>query len=593
MRKSTLTYWLFLGAIFTMSWACSDSDDDGGGQPPVNPTEASVTVTPDTMILSGTSAGRQTFNLKVEGDTWEITKPGDATWLTVNPMSGEEGDNIIILQPEVNPNDAVRTTYLTITLKKSGKTARLGISQESGIVHYNLQTDSLALVALYNALDGANWKKGTGGGKATPQTRANNQYPWDLSMPVNTWSGITVATVEGEPRVTEISLEMVDGFKGTLPGEIGNFNALKVLSLNGKQLTGKVPAEIVSLRTLEEFNLFDASIDWVVPDNIAQMENLKVIYSVSLGITVEDVAKLYNLPKLEELSLMTGALAGDLPEGIGKLKNLRVLNLQNTQLKSLPADLGQCTKLEVINMEAANKLASLPADLSTLTEMRIFGMKSCKALKSLPSGLDKMTKMKEFYVEGTSLSAPLDIQFFTNMPELETVYALKANLTGDIAAFKNKKNMVFLQINENQITGELALSEMFGEKIEHLEISNNTISGTLAGVGGLTKLRQLSILNNQITGEIPAEIGQCTELRYFYANDNLLTGTIPVEILNTKLYGGFCFWLKNNHLSGTLSDDLLNAPGTNPATTRFSDFAPATNICPQKDGFQFDNCPTK
>lgn len=586
MRKSTLTYWLFLGAIFTMSWACSDSDDDGSGQPPVNPTDASVTVTPDTMILSGTSAGRQTFNLKVEGDTWEITKPGDATWLTVNPMSGEEGDNIIILQPEVNPNDAVRTTYLTITLKKSGKTARLGISQESGIIHYNLQTDSLALIALYNALDGANWKKGAGGGKAIPQTRANGVYPWDLNMPVNTWSGITVATVEGEPRVTEISLEMVDGFKGTLPGEIGNFNALKVLSLNGKQLTGKVPAEIVSLRTLEEFNLFDASIDWVVPDNIAQMENLKVIYSVSLGITVEDVAKLYNLPKLEELSLITGALQGDLPAGISKLKNLRVLSFPSSQLKTLPDDLGECSKLEELNMEAAVKLTSIGNDFNALTEMQILNVKNCRKLTALPAGLDKMVRMREIYLEGTALANPLDISFFTNMADLEIVHALNTNLTGDIAAFKNKKKLSMLLLGENHITGELKLAEMFSEKISYIGIATNSIGGTLAGLETLTGLSRLYINNNQIEGEIPAGIGQCIKLEAFYAHDNLLTGNIPVEILQTKIFASFNISLKNNHLSGVISKELLDSD-------RFMNFNPTVTICPQKDGYQFDNCPTK
>ena len=70
-------------------------------------------------------------------------------------------------------------------------------------------TDSLALVALYNSTDGANWTT-----------------PWDLSQPVSTWNGITLT---GD-RVTNVNL-LSQNMNGTIPSEIGDLTELTQLTI--------------------------------------------------------------------------------------------------------------------------------------------------------------------------------------------------------------------------------------------------------------------------------------------------------------------------------------------------------------------------
>ena len=77
-----------------------------------------------------------------------------------------------------------------------------------------LEQDSLALVALYDSTDGANW---------------TNNTNW-FSGPVSTWYSITVS----DNRVTRISL-IWNNLAGSLPPEIGNLPLLEKLILNVNQ----------------------------------------------------------------------------------------------------------------------------------------------------------------------------------------------------------------------------------------------------------------------------------------------------------------------------------------------------------------------
>ena len=81
------------------------------------------------------------------------------------------------------------------------------------------------------------------------------QELWDLNEPVDTWEGITMDENEGinGRRVLNIELDEM-GITGDLPVEIGGFDKLTVLALDGNEITG-VPAAIGMLKSLEQLYL--------------------------------------------------------------------------------------------------------------------------------------------------------------------------------------------------------------------------------------------------------------------------------------------------------------------------------------------------
>ncbi len=107
-----------------------------------------------------------------------------------------------------------------------------------------LEQDSLALVAMFNALDGPNW---------------SNHNGW-LMGPLSTWYGLVIM----DDRVTQLLLDN-NNLRGELPSEIGNLTALNYLKLDNNTISGAVPQEIVNMSALTDLHLQYNDIDYI-PD---------------------------------------------------------------------------------------------------------------------------------------------------------------------------------------------------------------------------------------------------------------------------------------------------------------------------------------
>ena len=129
--------------------------------------------------------------------------------------------------------------------------------------------DSLALVALYNSTDGANWDP-------------DCNFAW-LTFPVDQWYGIAVDS----GRVTQIFLAIGPppffnncGLNGTIPPEIGNLTELKELNLsNNINLTGNIPAEIGNLTQLEYLSISNCNLTGAIPE----INNLNSINQINFN----------------------------------------------------------------------------------------------------------------------------------------------------------------------------------------------------------------------------------------------------------------------------------------------------------------------
>ncbi len=111
-----------------------------------------------------------------------------------------------------------------------------------------------ALIALYNATDGANWTDNTG---------------W-LSPDESTWYGVTVTSC----HITDIQLDG-NNLTGTIPPEIGDLPMLEGLSLGANQLSGSIPPEIGNLTNLIGLNLAINQLDGSVPPELGNLVNLQ------------------------------------------------------------------------------------------------------------------------------------------------------------------------------------------------------------------------------------------------------------------------------------------------------------------------------
>ena len=95
--------------------------------------------------------------------------------------------------------------------------------------------EAAALVELYDATDGANWKS------------ARN---WLTGAPVGEWQGVSTDDVGKIIRV-----ELYDnGLNGRIPSELGDLQYLEWLSLEVNELSGQIPPQLGNLTSLERLD---------------------------------------------------------------------------------------------------------------------------------------------------------------------------------------------------------------------------------------------------------------------------------------------------------------------------------------------------
>ena len=117
-------------------------------------------------------------------------------------------------------------------------------------------SDRRALVALYEAANGANWVSNTN---------------WLRDSPLREWYGVITNRLG---QVISLHLDN-NGLEGDIPPELGNLSNLRDLNLSYSILTGDIPPELGSLSDLRLLRLNVNSLTGDFPPELANLSNLE------------------------------------------------------------------------------------------------------------------------------------------------------------------------------------------------------------------------------------------------------------------------------------------------------------------------------
>ena len=128
--------------------------------------------------------------------------------------------------------------------------------------------DRVALVALYDATDGASWTTNTN---------------WSTTAALSTWHGVTIDS-DGL-RVTELNLIGNNKLTGSIPAELGDLTNLTELSLGGNGLSGEIPPELGDLTSLQELYLWgNTDLTGPLPLGIMNFNALTTVWIQDTGL---------------------------------------------------------------------------------------------------------------------------------------------------------------------------------------------------------------------------------------------------------------------------------------------------------------------
>ena len=156
------------------------------------------------------------------------------------------------------------------------------------------ETDREALVALYNATNGENWR---------------NNDNWMSDAPLGEWRGVTT---NDDGRVTDLR-RGGNELSGEIPPELGSLSNLEELYLKGNGLSGEIPPELGSLSNVWYLSLGVNELSGEIPAELGSLSNLKLLGLYKNELSGKIPPELGSLSNLTHLHLSDNALSGCVP----------------------------------------------------------------------------------------------------------------------------------------------------------------------------------------------------------------------------------------------------------------------------------------
>ena len=440
--------------------------------------------------------------------------------------------------------------------------------------------DRDALVALYNATNGANW---------------TNNTNWLTDAPLGEWHGVN--EVDGEGRVVDLNLYR-NNLTGPIPPELGGLSSLRLLVLGGNNLTGPIPSELGDLSQLENVYLYSNSLTGPIPPelgNLSILESLRINNNNLTGLIPPELLNLslnafqfennaglcapgtaafvawlggmdvHRGPFCNESdiavleSLHKGAGGEGWTNSSGWLSDAPLEDWYGVRIDSL----GRVRALDLSRNGLSGRLSAGLGNLARMTELKIGG----NALSGrLPVSLARLS-LQIFYYADTDLCAPSEEAF------REWLKAIQSHEgTGvECAPLSDRDILVALyeatggpswNNNDNWLT-DAPLADWYGVRVDgrgqvaRLSLGSNALTGPIPPeLGNLSNLTYLSLSSNALTGPIPPELGDLSQLENVYLYSNSLTGPIPPELGNLSNLERL--WLYKNSLTGPIPSELGN-----------------------------------
>ena len=250
----------------------------------------------------------------------------------------------------------------------------------------------VALVALYNATDGPNWRNNTN---------------WLSTKSLSTWYGVTVSNWE----VTGLDLSG-NKLSGTLPAELASLSHLTDLWLQNNRLTGPLPPELGNLSNLRKLGLSDNGLTGPLPPEWGKLANLHYLSLHSNALTGTLPPAWGELANLARMFLHSNDFTGSLPTAWGNLSHLRELFLYSNRLTGpLPPELGNLSNLRHLFLHSNDFTGSLPAAWGNLSHLTRLYLNQNMALSgALPRAFVRLN-LTDLLLGGTQLCIPSDAGF--------------------------------------------------------------------------------------------------------------------------------------------------------------------------------------
>ncbi len=401
---------------------------------------------------------------------------------------------------------------------------------------------------------------------------------WSVHLSLDDWEGVTVGgSIE---RVTHIELNG-KGLSGELPAELARLEALEVLALSDNELVGRIPSELGKLTNLKRLLLDGNLLNGEISPELgvlSDLEELKLAGNNLSGCVPKTFDEIMT-NDLDELGLgfcevgecSNGTAVEDPDDNPGLLTDCDALLAARDKLRGAgflnwSADVavdewhgvtveGSPKRVTQLKIRSWRLDGEIPAELGRLSKLRVLSLADNRLSGEIPSELGDLHKLEELSLSRNRLDGAIPSQL-GNLTSLERLSLSDNRLSGELPSELGQLvNLDHLSLSNNRLTGEIPAEFGMLTELTYLSLTNNRVTGAIpAEIGNLTELRYLRLSDNSLSGAIPSEFGGLVQLRHLHLSRNQLTGAIPAEL--GSLSSLTLLHLSDNGLSGVIPTEL-------------------------------------
>ncbi|XP_027351244.1 protein NSP-INTERACTING KINASE 2 [Abrus precatorius] len=163
------------------------------------------------------------------------------------------------------------------------------------------------------------------------------------------------------------------------------------ISLQGKGLSGRIPAALAGLKSLTALYLHFNALSGILPTEIASLTELSDLYLNVNNLSGHIPPQIANMSNLQVLQLCYNKFTGSIPTELGRLRKLSVLALQYNQLCSaIPASLGELKTLARLDLSFNGLFGPIPVTLANAPKLESLDIRNNSLSGSVPTALKRL-----------------------------------------------------------------------------------------------------------------------------------------------------------------------------------------------------------